>query len=124
MHLHGHDFLLLAAGKGVFNEDVLNSANLINPTRRDVVTMPVTPFNSTPSGGYVVIAFPLDNPGVWVPSSFFDTNSRYFIVILVSMFPMVWECNLWNELRKFPEMSELRQSGTVIVKLGWNIKRQ
>jgi hypothetical protein len=66
MHLHGHDFLLLASGKGVFDESVLASANLINPTRRDVVTMPAPPFGSNMTGGYIVIAFPLDNPGIWV----------------------------------------------------------
>jgi hypothetical protein len=106
MHLHGHDFLLLAEGKGVFNESVLNLTNLINPTRRDVVTMPASAFNSTSPGGYIVIAFPLDNPGVWVSSSSFDVNSRYFIVTLVFMFRMVWECNLSSELMKFQEMLE------------------
>ena len=66
MHLHGHDFLLLAEGKGVFNESVLQSANLVNPTRRDVVTMPASDPTASDTGGFVVIAFPLNNPGVWV----------------------------------------------------------
>lgn len=66
MHLHGHDFLLLAEGKGVFNESVLASANFINPTRRDVMTMPASDPGSNITGGYIAIAFPLDNPGVWV----------------------------------------------------------
>lgn len=66
MHLHGHDFLLLAEGKGVFDKSVLASANFLNPTRRDVVTMPVSDPTSNVTGGFIVIAFPLDNPGVWV----------------------------------------------------------
>lgn len=66
MHLHGHDFVLLAEGKGIFNESVLASANYINPTRRDVVTMPAPAFGTNVTGGFIVIAFPLDNPGVWV----------------------------------------------------------
>ena len=68
MHLHGHDFLLLAQGKGVFDENVLASANFVNPPRRDVVTMPASDPNSNVTGVFIVIAFPLDNPGVWVLS--------------------------------------------------------
>jgi len=65
IHLHGHDFLLLAAGAGTYNDSVLANANIINPTRRDVVTMPA-PSNGGSIGGFIVIAFPLDNPGIWV----------------------------------------------------------
>ena len=68
MHLHGHDFLLLAQGTGVFNESVLASASLVNPTRRDVMTMPASDPTSNVTGGFIVIAFPLDNPGIWVHS--------------------------------------------------------
>ena len=67
LHLHGHDFLQLAKGTGVFNESVLDNANFANPLRRDVMTLPASP-RGTPTGGYMVIAFPLDNPGVWVPT--------------------------------------------------------
>jgi hypothetical protein len=63
--LHGHDFLTIASGKGVFDDSVLANANLINPVRRDVVTLPASAPGDT-VGGYVVIAFPLDNPGIWV----------------------------------------------------------
>jgi Multicopper oxidase len=64
--LHGHDFVLLAEGKGVFTESILTTVNLINPTRRDVVTMPVSDPTSDITGGYIVIAFLQNNPGVWV----------------------------------------------------------
>jgi L-ascorbate oxidase len=67
IHLHGHDFLLLASGQGNFTQEVLANASLINPTRRDVVTMPASTFGA-PTGGFIVIAFPLNNPGNWVLS--------------------------------------------------------
>jgi hypothetical protein len=40
---------------------------MINPPRRDVVTLPASN-PGDPVGGYIVIAFPLDNPGIWVLS--------------------------------------------------------
>lgn len=66
--MHGHDFALLAEGLGEFDESVLTSANLKNPTRRDVVVMPAPPSGSNITGAYIVIAFQLDNPGCWVLS--------------------------------------------------------
>lgn len=61
MHLHGHDFALLAQGTD-FNDlsDPKNKVKLKfdNPPRRDVVLLP--------TGGYVVIAFKADNPGSWL----------------------------------------------------------
>jgi FtsP/CotA-like multicopper oxidase with cupredoxin domain len=64
--MHGHDFLVIAEGQGVFNESVLDNAHLNNPTRRDVVTIPASPQGAAVPGGYVVVAFQLNNPGVWV----------------------------------------------------------
>ncbi|KAL2827315.1 multicopper oxidase-domain-containing protein [Aspergillus pseudoustus] len=56
-HLHGHDFYLLAQGKGHYNP--LNvRLNLWNPPRRDTATMA--------GGGYIIIAFLSDNPGSWL----------------------------------------------------------
>jgi FtsP/CotA-like multicopper oxidase with cupredoxin domain len=66
IHMHGHDFLLLATGTGVFNTSVLQSANLNNPPRRDVITLPASAFGAPDVGGFAVIAFPLDNPGIWM----------------------------------------------------------
>jgi FtsP/CotA-like multicopper oxidase with cupredoxin domain len=55
IHLHGHDFFVLATGSG----DGTNAAlNLTNPTRRDTHT--------APANGYTVIAFTADNPGAWL----------------------------------------------------------
>lgn len=64
IHLHGHDFYLLGKGSGVWDQTT-NGLNFDNPTRRDTTTMP--------AGGFLLLAFPADNPGVWVrsPSFFF-----------------------------------------------------
>lgn len=56
IHLHGHDFYILAQGTGTFNSSDLVS--LTNPTRRDVANLP--------GSGYLVIAFKTDNPGAWL----------------------------------------------------------
>ncbi|KAF2400757.1 hypothetical protein EJ06DRAFT_542895 [Trichodelitschia bisporula] len=60
IHLHGHDFFILGAKSGaIFNKDTdAASLNFANPPRRDVTFLP--------AGGWVVIAFPTDNPGAWL----------------------------------------------------------
>jgi hypothetical protein len=63
--MHGHDFLLLASGTGVFNETVLDTISFKNPPRRDVATLPASP-RGGPVGGFLVLGFPLDNFGIWV----------------------------------------------------------
>ncbi|KAF2087923.1 multicopper oxidase [Saccharata proteae CBS 121410] len=57
MHLHGHDFSILASDDDASYDDSV-TLNLDNPPRRDVVTLP--------GSGYVVIAFKSDNPGAWL----------------------------------------------------------
>lgn len=57
LHLHGHDFAILQINEvGNFPEGL--NLTFKNPPRRDVVLLP--------SDGYVVIAFPTDNPGAWL----------------------------------------------------------
>lgn len=56
VHLHGHDFWILAQGPGTYSSNV--TLNLVNPPRRDTALMP--------GAGYLVIAFVTDNPGVWL----------------------------------------------------------
>lgn len=57
IHLHGHDFVILAQGNTTFDPAVVKP-NLNNPTRRDVAMLPVA--------GYLWIAFQVDNPGAWL----------------------------------------------------------
>ncbi|KAI5251392.1 hypothetical protein E4T42_04329 [Aureobasidium subglaciale] len=57
IHLHGHDFFVLGSGAGVFDSStaVLNFAN---PPRRDTSILPGL--------GWLLIAFPANNPGAWL----------------------------------------------------------
>jgi FtsP/CotA-like multicopper oxidase with cupredoxin domain len=54
LHLHGHDYYILAQGRGLFVKGV-TPLNLKNPPRRDTAILP--------GNGYLVIAFFTDNPG-------------------------------------------------------------
>lgn len=56
IHLHGHDFFVLAQGTGTYSSSVV--LNTDNPPRRDTAMLPAS--------GYLVIAFQTDNPGVWL----------------------------------------------------------
>ncbi|OAQ95669.1 hypothetical protein LLEC1_06557, partial [Akanthomyces lecanii] len=56
IHLHGHDFCLLAQGTGPYNRAAALKRS--NPPRRDVAMIP--------AAGHLVIAFKTDNPGVWL----------------------------------------------------------
>ncbi|KAJ4287146.1 hypothetical protein N0V90_012544 [Kalmusia sp. IMI 367209] len=58
IHLHGHDFLVLEAGANARWDGTTNGWQSKNPPRRDTVILP--------PNGYIVIAFALDNPGVWL----------------------------------------------------------
>jgi FtsP/CotA-like multicopper oxidase with cupredoxin domain len=57
IHLHGHDFYIIGEGSGTW-DGTTNNINLNNPTRRDTTTLP--------PGGYLLLAFPADNPGMWI----------------------------------------------------------
>lgn len=57
IHLHGHDFFILAAGSGTYAPGS-TPLNLNNPPRRDTANMP--------AAGFLVIAFETDNPGTWL----------------------------------------------------------
>ncbi|OTB05429.1 putative multicopper oxidase [Hypoxylon sp. CI-4A] len=57
LHLHGHDFALLAQGNDT-SELATAPLKFDNPPRRDVALLP--------AGGYIVIAFKADNPGSWL----------------------------------------------------------
>lgn len=53
--LLGHDFHVIASGTGEYTNQTLS---LDNPPRRDTATLP--------AGGFLILAFYTDNPGVWL----------------------------------------------------------
>ncbi|KAJ5757296.1 uncharacterized protein N7511_005990 [Penicillium nucicola] len=55
IHLHGHDFVILAQGSGAYTGDI---STLATPPKRDTAMLP--------ENGYLVIAFKTDNPGAWL----------------------------------------------------------
>lgn len=57
IHLHGHDFYIVAQGSGSFDA-ATNLFSLANPMRRDVAMLP--------GSGHLVLAFKTDNPGAWL----------------------------------------------------------
>ncbi|RKK84555.1 hypothetical protein BFJ71_g14508 [Fusarium oxysporum] len=57
MHIHNHDFVVLATGTDEFNPANV-TLQTVNPPRRDVALLPVN--------GYLIIAFQINNPGVWL----------------------------------------------------------
>lgn len=60
MHLHGHDFWILAEGHGDWDGKIVNPGN---PIRRD--THQLLPMDAENRPGYAVIEWVQDNPGVW-----------------------------------------------------------
>lgn len=54
IHLHGHDFSVLAQGSNPWDGSLSTS----NPARRDTAMLP--------GNGYLIIAFQTDNPGAWL----------------------------------------------------------
>ena len=57
IHLHGHDFWVLAQGTGKF-DSTTTTLQLTDGPRRDVAMLPAS--------GYLVIAYYTDNPGAWL----------------------------------------------------------
>lgn len=57
IHLHGHDFYVVGRGTGTW-DGTTAGLNFNNPTRRDTATLL--------PGGYLLMAFPADNPGMWI----------------------------------------------------------
>lgn len=59
MHIHGHDFVILAQSDKELNGTIdIPKERLDNPARRDVALLPVN--------GYLLIAFEINNPGIWL----------------------------------------------------------
>lgn len=55
IHLHGHDFVVLAQGSGSYSGQ---TTSLARPPKRDTAMLP--------ENGHLVIAFKTDNPGAWL----------------------------------------------------------
>ncbi|OEL33532.1 Laccase-25 [Dichanthelium oligosanthes] len=67
MHLHGHNFFVLAQGFGNFHEDTaVKRYNLVNPQERNTLAVP--------PGGWAVIRFVANNPGMWIMHCHFDAH--------------------------------------------------
>ncbi|KIW80355.1 hypothetical protein Z517_06970 [Fonsecaea pedrosoi CBS 271.37] len=66
MHLHGHDMAILGQGKEEWNASLISTLNFENPPRRDTALV-VGNIEKDPNvGGYLVLGFKTDNPGVWL----------------------------------------------------------
>ncbi|XP_039778797.1 laccase-25-like [Panicum virgatum] len=67
MHLHGHNFFVLAQGFGNFRRDAAVARyNLVNPQERNTLAVP--------PGGWAVIRFVANNPGMWIMHCHFDAH--------------------------------------------------
>jgi laccase len=67
MHLHGHDFYVLATGSGNFDPSRdASKFNLVDPPLRNTIGVPVR--------GWVVIRFVANNPGVWIMHCHIDAH--------------------------------------------------
>ncbi|KAG8390146.1 hypothetical protein BUALT_Bualt01G0053200 [Buddleja alternifolia] len=67
IHLHGYDFYIVAEGFGNFNPSRDTSKfNLVDPPLRNTASVPV--------GGWAVIRFVADNPGVWLMHCHLDVH--------------------------------------------------
>lgn len=58
IHLHGHDFYVLAQESDKTWDGDISGLKMDNPPRRDTATLPTK--------GYLVLAFESDNPGLWL----------------------------------------------------------
>ncbi|XP_058099500.1 laccase-7-like [Magnolia sinica] len=67
IHLHGYDFFVLAQGFGNYDNATHRSMfNLVNPQLRNTIAVPV--------GGWAVVRFIANNPGVWLMHCHLDVH--------------------------------------------------
>jgi len=67
IHLHGYDFYIVAEGFGNFDRKRDTAKfNLVDPPMRNTASLPV--------GGWAVIRFVADNPGVWILHCHLDVH--------------------------------------------------
>ncbi|XP_008785461.1 laccase-24-like [Phoenix dactylifera] len=67
MHLHGFNFFVLAQGYGNYNATTaVKRYNLVDPQVRNTI--------GVPAGGWTVIRFTANNPGVWIMHCHLDAH--------------------------------------------------
>nr|QCZ35197.1 laccase 30 [Salvia miltiorrhiza] len=70
LHLHGYHFYVVGQGFGNFNPSRDTARfNLVDPPIRNTINVPV--------GGWTVIRFVADNPGVWLMHCHIDSHLRW-----------------------------------------------
>ncbi|XP_078427907.1 laccase-7-like [Wolffia australiana] len=70
IHLHGYDLFVLAQGFGTYDAaQAAKKLNLVNPPVRNTVAVP--------PGGWAVIRFVADNPGIWLMHCHLDVHSSW-----------------------------------------------
>lgn len=75
MHLHGFNFFVLAQGFGNYNKtEAVPKFNLVNPQERNTVAVP--------TGGWAVIRFIADNPGMWYMHCHFDSHLDFGLAMV------------------------------------------
>lgn len=101
VHLHGHNFYVLGSGSGTFGGGT-SGLNFATAPRRDTAMLP--------AGGWLVVAFLLDNPGAWLMHchiawhvsqgfslQFLENESKIQTSIPAAQFTaMQQNCNNWN----------------------------
>lgn len=106
IHLHGHDFFVLAQGEGAFESSDIDS--LSNPPRRDTAML----FGK----GYLLLAFQTDNPGAWLMHCHIGWHTsgglavqfieRYSEIrgIIDDYASMKSTCDNWDRWQNFPDI--------------------
>ncbi|XP_040385365.1 laccase-24-like [Oryza brachyantha] len=80
MHLHGFNFFVLAQGFGNYNETTDPAKfNLVDPQERNTVAVP--------TGGWAVIRFVADNPGMWFMHCHFDSHLDFGLGMMFEVLP-------------------------------------
>ncbi|KAJ5100655.1 CAZyme family AA1 [Penicillium angulare] len=104
IHLHGHDFYILAQGDGEFNGVV----NTKNPARRDTALLP--------SKGYLVIAIKANNPGIWLMHCHIGFSIQFLerqreLRNLIDFNMLNQTCEEWNAYTAATGLMEINDSG-------------
>lgn len=114
IHLHGHDFYIIGEGSGTW-DGTTTGLKLNNPTRRDTATIP--------PGGYLLLAFPADNPGIWMASKYIFSStpsltSHRCIATSHGTRAKVCLCSSWSARARLQAQLEARRTSRKAVMSG------